>query len=69
LQLFRAQQKIIYRYEIKEGKKIYETTINGKKWSMYDDTAIGYDQKGNEVVRLNVEEPMIIREAKRVNSI
>lgn len=69
LQLFRAQQKIIYRYEIKEGKKVYETTINGKKWSMYDDTAIGYDQKGNEVVRLNVEEPMIIREAKRVNSI
>lgn len=69
LQLFRAQQKIIYRYEIKEGKKIFETMIDGKEWSMFDDTVIGYDQKGNEVVRLNVEEPMIVREAKRFNSI
>lgn len=68
-QLFRITQKIIFRYEIKEGKKVYETTINGKKWEMFNDTVIGLDEKGQEIIRTTVEEPIHIRAAKHMNSI
>ncbi len=69
LQLFRAQQKIIFRYEIEEGPKVFERTINGKKWEMYNDTVIGFDKKGKELVRLTVEEPRFVRPAKHYNFI
>jgi nitrate reductase beta subunit len=69
LQLFRATQKIIYRYEIKEGKKVFETSINGKTWAMYNDTVIGYGHDGKEVVRTTVEEPIHVRKALHPNSI
>ncbi len=69
LQLFRAAQKIIFHYEIQEGKKIYERNINGKKFEMYDDTVIGYSKDGQEIVRTTVQEPFYVRDAKYVNSI
>ncbi len=69
LQLFRSTQKIIFRYEIVEGKKVFETEINGKPWSMYNDTVIGFDKNGTEVTRLTVEEPVYTRPAKHPNSI
>jgi len=69
LQLFRSTQKIIFRYEIVEGKKVFETEINGKPWSMYNDTVIGFDKNGTEVARLTVEEPVYTRPAKHLNSI
>jgi nitrate reductase beta subunit len=69
LQLFRSQQKIIFRYEIEEGPKVFERTINGKKWEMYNDTVIGFDKKGKELVRLTVEEPRFVRPAKHYNFI
>jgi nitrate reductase beta subunit len=69
MQLFRAQQKIIFRYEIKEGPKIFERTINGKKWEMYNDTVIGFDKNGKEVVSLTVQEPLHVRPDKHQNSI
>ncbi|MBI2370825.1 MAG: nitrate oxidoreductase subunit beta [Deltaproteobacteria bacterium] len=69
LQLFRTTQKIIFRYEIREGAKVYETTINGKPWAMYNDTIIGYDKAGREVVRVTVEEPVYERPAQHPNSI
>jgi len=69
LQLFRATQKIIFRFEIEEGPKVFETEIDGKPWSMYDDTVIGFDQQGREAVRVRVEEPIYQRPAPRVNSI
>ncbi|MBW7997353.1 MAG: nitrate oxidoreductase subunit beta [Candidatus Glassbacteria bacterium] len=69
LQLFRAHQDIIFSFKTKEGKKVYETTINGKPWSMYDDTVIGYDKKGKEFIRTTVEEPIHIRPKEYVNSI
>ena len=69
LQLFRTTQKIIFRYELVEGRKVFETTINGKPWSMYNDTIIGFDRKGQEVVRMTVEEPVFTRPAKHSNSI
>ncbi len=69
LQLFRTTQKQIFRYEIKEGEKVYETKINGKPWAMYNDTIIGFDRNGKEVVRTTVEEPKYQRPKEHVNSI
>ena len=69
LQLFRTTQRIIFRYEIEEGKKVYERTVDGKAWAMYDDTIAGFDQAGNEVTRVSVEEPIHIRPERYVNSI
>jgi len=69
LQLFRTTQRIIFRYEIEEGKKVYERTVDGKTWAMYDDTIAGFDQAGNEVTRVSVEEPIHIRPERYVNSI
>ncbi|GIX47157.1 MAG: hypothetical protein KatS3mg131_1368 [Candidatus Tectimicrobiota bacterium] len=71
LQLFRAAQHIIYRYEIKEGPKVYETVhpVTGKKWEMYNDTVIGYDRDGREIIRQTVEEPKYVRPKVHYNSI
>ncbi len=69
LQLFRTTQKIIFRYEIREGKKIFATTINGKQWEMYNDTVIGYGKDGQEIVRTTIEEPIYERPSERLNSI
>jgi nitrate reductase beta subunit len=69
LQLFRTDQRIIFRYEIEPGEKVYETTINGKKWEMFDDTVIGLDSAGEEIVRVKVEEPIHVRPEKHSNSI
>ncbi len=55
LQLFRAGQKIIFRYEIEEGPLVSEQTINGRPWEMYNDTVIGFDKNGTVVVRLAVQ--------------
>ena len=69
LQLFRASQKVIFRYEIDEGPLVFETEIDGKPWAMWNDTVIGFDEAGREAVRLTVEEPIHERPAPRPNSI
>jgi len=69
LQLFRATRRIIFRFEIEEGPKLFETEIDGQPWAMYDDTVIGFDRKGREAVRLKVDEPIHERPAPRPNSI
>lgn len=69
LQLFRASQTIVFRYEIKEGEKVFERTIDGKPWEIFNDTVIGYGQDGREVARVTVEEPRYERPAKHYNSI
>ena len=73
LQLFRKHQAIIFRYEIEEGKKVYETEIDyrGKKipFTMYNDTAIAFDAAGKEIFRTTVEEPIHVRPAKHSNSV
>jgi nitrate reductase beta subunit len=69
LQLFRATQSIIFRYEVHEGPKVRDAVINGRRWAMYDDTVIGYDSQGNEIANLSVIEPFIERPAKYLNSI
>ena len=69
MQLFRATQHIIFRYEIIEGPKVFDTIINGQKWEMYDDTVIGYGKDDQEVVRVKVQETQHIRPEKHANSI
>ena len=69
LQLFRATQRIIFRYEIRRGPKVRDAVINGRRWSMYDDTVIGFDSQGNEIANLSVIEPFVERPAKYLNSI
>ena len=69
LQLFRRSQKIVFKYEILEGKKVYETTVRGKKFELFNDTIVAYGEGGNELFRTTVEEPFIVRPKERVNSI
>nr|MBP8000794.1 4Fe-4S dicluster domain-containing protein [Chloroflexota bacterium]MBP8057718.1 4Fe-4S dicluster domain-containing protein [Chloroflexota bacterium] len=69
LQLFRATQKMVFRFEIEEGPLVREAEINGQPWQMYDDTVIGFDAKGREVARLSVVEPLFERSVDRLNSI
>ena len=69
LQLFRATQRIVFRFRIEPGPKVRDAVIGGRPWSMYDDTVIGYDRDGNEVVRLSVVEPFVERPRRYLNSI
>ena len=69
LQLFRASQTIIFNFEIKEGPKISEITLNGRKHELYDDTVIGHDKNGREAVRVGVRKPFFERPVQYLNSI
>ncbi len=60
-QLWRTTQKIIFKFEIEQGPKIYETNIHGKKFEMFNDTVIGFSKSGKEAVRVPVDEPLVIR--------
>ena len=74
LQLFRAQREVIYKYQIKKGPIIYEKKVTLSDGSqrglhIYNDTVIGYNDKGKECVRTTVEEPMYERPNTHFNSI
>jgi nitrate reductase / nitrite oxidoreductase, beta subunit len=69
MQLFRKDQRIIFKYEIEPGEKRFETTIRGKKFELYNDTAIAFGSDGKELFRTTVEEPFHIRPDKHANSI
>jgi nitrate reductase beta subunit len=69
LQLFAKTDKIVFRYEIKEGPKQFETEVNGKKFETYNDTIIGYGRDGAELCRTSIEEPVHVRPDKHANSI
>ncbi len=69
LQLFRASQTMVFRYKILPGPKVFETTIGGRKWEMYNDTVVGFSRSGKEVARVTVEEPKVVRADKHYNSI
>jgi nitrate reductase beta subunit len=73
-QLFRAAQKIIFRFKVIEGKKVGESEValpGGQKKTLeiFNDTAIGYDAEDREIVRLTVEEPIFERNKQHSNSI
>lgn len=69
LQLFRRSNRIIARYELKEGPKVYESTRDGRTFEMFNDTIIAYDRKNREMFRTQVEEPIHVRPDKHANSI
>jgi len=68
LQLFRVARQIVFSYEIDEGERVGEITVGGERRALYDDTVIGYDSEGNEIVRVSVAEPVFER-AGKLNSI
>jgi nitrate reductase beta subunit len=68
-QLFRKTNRILFRYKIEEGPKVFETEIHGKPFTLYNDTVIGFDDQNKEVIRTQVEEPFHVRPDKHQNSI
>ena len=75
LQLFRASQQIIFRFEIEQGPKVAEIEVTmpdgtTKTQEIYNDTIRGFNKLNEEVVRVTVEEPTFERPAQHhVNSI
>ncbi len=74
LQLFRAQRQILFRFKIEKGPKVAEIEVtlpNGqsKRLEIFNDTVLGYNKSGKEVVRTTVEEPTFERPAQHLNSI
>ena len=65
LQLWRASQQIVFRYDVIPGPKVFETQIHGKRFEMYNDTVLGFNKSGKEVARIQVEEPIYIRPAEQ----
>jgi nitrate reductase beta subunit len=75
LQLFRAQRQILHRFEIHQGPKVAEVPIRmpsgeEKTQEIYNDTVLGFNKHGKEVVRITIEEPVLERpREKHANSI
>ena len=69
LQLFRRSNRIIFRYEIEEGPKVYEGEYRGRPFTLYNDTVIAFGQDGKEIFRTTVEEPVHVRPPVHANSI
>jgi nitrate reductase beta subunit len=63
LQLFRAQRQILFKFKIEKGPKITEVPVrmpNGqvKVQEISNDTVVGFNKFGKEVVRVTIEEPI-----------
>jgi nitrate reductase beta subunit len=75
LQLFRAQRQILFKFQIEKGPKIAEIPVRMpsgevKIQELFNDTVIGFNKFGKEVVRITIEEPTFERpKAQHVNSI
>jgi len=69
LQLFRKSNRIVFRYGIEPGPKVWETESDRGKFELYDDTVIAFGHDGKELFRTKVEEPVHVRPAKHLNSI
>ena len=75
LQLFRANQQIIFRFEIQPGPKVAEIEVTmpdgkTKVQEIFNDTIRGFNKLNEEVVRVTVEEPTFERPSEQhVNSI
>ena len=74
LQLFRAQQQILFRFKIDKGPKVAEVEVtmpNGQKkvQEIFNDTVTGYNKFDKEAVRITVEEPTFERPKEHLNSI
>ncbi len=74
LQLFRVTQKVISKFKLIKGQKVGESEVTlpsgkTKTLEIFNDTVIGYDTNGREIVQLTVQEPIFERPAKHPNSI
>jgi nitrate reductase beta subunit len=69
LQLFGKDARMCFRYEIKPGPKIFETTVRGRRFEVFDDTVIGYAKDGSKIIETKVEEPLHLRGPQHANSI
>jgi nitrate reductase beta subunit len=75
LQLFRAQRQILFKFKIEKGPKVAEVPVRmpsgqQKVQEIFNDTVIGFNKFGKEVVRVTIEEPIHRRPAeKHANSI
>lgn len=69
LQLFRRDNRVIYRYAVEKGPEIYKGTRRGEPFSLYDDTVIAYGDDGAELFRVTVDEPLHERPKQYANSI
>lgn len=69
LQLFRRDNRIIYRYAIEKGPEIFSASFRGRKVTIYNDTVIAYGRSGQELFRTTVEEPLYKRPSLHANSI
>ena len=75
LQLFRAQRQILFKFKIEKGPKVAEVAVrmpNGqmKTQQIFNDTVVGFNKLGKEVVRITIEEPTFERSKEQhVNSI
>ncbi len=69
LNLFRKDRKIVFKYKIEKGPKVFETMLRGKKFTMYNDTVIGMGRRGKELFRSTIEEPVYIRSKERTNAV
>ncbi|TAK58289.1 MAG: nitrate oxidoreductase subunit beta [Dehalococcoidia bacterium] len=58
LQLFRTTQRIIFKFSVIDGEKVGEMNVGGKTLELFNDTVVGYDRNGIEVVRQSVMEPV-----------
>ena len=68
LQLFRAAERVIFSFDVIEGPRVSEISVAGEPMELFDDTVVGFDQNGKEVVRVRVEDPLVERPEK-LNSI
>jgi nitrate reductase beta subunit len=69
LQLFGKDARMCFRYEIRQGPKVFETTVRGRKFELYDDTILGYAKDGTKIIETKVEEPLHVRGRQFANSI
>jgi len=74
LQLFRATQRVLFRFEVEEGPKVGEVEVTmpdgtKKTQELFNDTARGFDAKGTEVARVTIEEPTWQNPKEHLNSI
>jgi nitrate reductase beta subunit len=75
LQLFRAQRQILFKFKIEKGPKVAEIPVrlpSGEErvQELFNDTVIGFNKFGKEVVRVTIDEPVFERpKEKHANSI
>jgi nitrate reductase beta subunit len=68
LQLFRSTQRIVFSFTVEEGPKLSEVMVGGEALELFDDTVVGFDAEGKEIVRVRVEDPLVERPGK-INSL